>query len=775
MTQHEAVRQGIGTRFPWTFPLGETTHLRSRPPRRWAPRGDKMRLLTVLAAGAVSLVSTQAFATTAANFCAAAANPCVINASANIDANSVLDFGSREVQLTGGTLKGLGSFSIRAGRFVQSGGTKVITINGGSVSFSLTQDFAMAGGGGTAARIDTGQSSPGNISIVAGTGIVVGGVIAASSTDADSDGGNITLSAGTSVTASNAISSQGGSASSGGTLQVLAGTDIDLSAAIDLRGGEYDGGSIDLTGRHVLMNGSVDMSSTSGGADGGDLTIVAMGHAWLYGPVVSNGSGADGWGYDGGDVDVMAGAEITVQNELRLRSGAPDGTGGSISLDAGTTVSTGAGFLNVGGNGSDSAGGSIAVTADGAISLGPVSATGGSWNGGSLNVVGQSSVTMGTIDARGGGGDGNGGKINIKGKAITSAGNIQASGPWEGGDIVMSGCSIAVNAGISWTATGTSKGLGSSALTYTQTASIAGSIATNGNTIVYKTTAPSITGSMSPSPTVTQNTSLFNPCAPVCGNSVIESGETCDDGNTTTCDGCSSSCQTQRCGNGVVECGEVCDAGSSNGSPGSGCTFSCTVEVVEVCGDAIVTSGEECDDGSDNGTPSSPCLETCELQEVPDVRIPGNGSRSLDCAVEWSLAHEDIELLTSGIPSRRQTCVDNDPGCDFDPEVGSCELHIWACFGAEDTRLECIEQPVASVSVMSPSTRATGDAADVRTDLLEGLSSLAGVSLTEETCTGVMKVPLAANGKKISIKTRAYIEGSTKKDVDSLQLTCEPL
>ena len=29
---------------------------------------------------------------------------------------------------------------------------------------------------------------------------------------------------------------------------------------------------------------------------------------------------------------------------------------------------------------------------------------------------------------------------------------------------------------------------------------------------------------------------------PVCGNSAVETGETCDDGNTTSGDGCSSAC-----------------------------------------------------------------------------------------------------------------------------------------------------------------------------------------------------------------------------------------
>ncbi|NOY94749.1 MAG: DUF4215 domain-containing protein [Deltaproteobacteria bacterium] len=41
------------------------------------------------------------------------------------------------------------------------------------------------------------------------------------------------------------------------------------------------------------------------------------------------------------------------------------------------------------------------------------------------------------------------------------------------------------------------------------------------------------------------NQTTDSDCAPVCGNSVIESGETCDDGNRTPGDGCDASCQIE--------------------------------------------------------------------------------------------------------------------------------------------------------------------------------------------------------------------------------------
>ena len=56
---------------------------------------------------------------------------------------------------------------------------------------------------------------------------------------------------------------------------------------------------------------------------------------------------------------------------------------------------------------------------------------------------------------------------------------------------------------------------------------------------------------------------------PVCGDGVTTpgvngTGEQCDDGNTVSGDGCSSTCQieTSVCGNGKLETGEECDDGN---------------------------------------------------------------------------------------------------------------------------------------------------------------------------------------------------------------------
>jgi cysteine-rich repeat protein len=65
----------------------------------------------------------------------------------------------------------------------------------------------------------------------------------------------------------------------------------------------------------------------------------------------------------------------------------------------------------------------------------------------------------------------------------------------------------------------------------------------------------------------------------VCGNNVQEAGEQCDDGNTTSGDGCEANCtptpQAAVCGNGRVEGPETCDDGNTVG--GDGCPANCTL------------------------------------------------------------------------------------------------------------------------------------------------------------------------------------------------------
>jgi cysteine-rich repeat protein len=106
----------------------------------------------------------------------------------------------------------------------------------------------------------------------------------------------------------------------------------------------------------------------------------------------------------------------------------------------------------------------------------------------------------------------------------------------------------------------------------------------------------------------------------VCGNRILETGETCDDNNVVAGDGCSATCQTEtgftctglpstctfNCGNGVIDTNETCDDG--NVVAGDGCSATCQTE--NLCGNNVLDTGETCDDG--NVVASDGCSESCQ-------------------------------------------------------------------------------------------------------------------------------------------------------------------
>ena len=102
-------------------------------------------------------------------------------------------------------------------------------------------------------------------------------------------------------------------------------------------------------------------------------------------------------------------------------------------------------------------------------------------------------------------------------------------------------------------------------------------------------------------------------CARVCGNSRVEEGEQCDDGNFTDTDACTTQCQNNVCGDGTLYRGrEACDDG--NQVQTDACTNTCTVAR---CGDRIVRTGsEECDDG--NQVNDDNCTNECRSARCGD-------------------------------------------------------------------------------------------------------------------------------------------------------------
>jgi cysteine-rich repeat protein len=133
---------------------------------------------------------------------------------------------------------------------------------------------------------------------------------------------------------------------------------------------------------------------------------------------------------------------------------------------------------------------------------------------------------------------------------------------------------------------------------------------------------------------------------PYCGNGVIEPGEACDDGNQLGNDGCNGTCTSdESCGNAIIELTEECDGGETcnelcrirrcgdsrmdpgelcddgNRIAGDGCNFDCTS--TEVCGNNVLDyfRGERCDDG--NMRSRDGCSGACQ-EEARRWRLVGD-------------------------------------------------------------------------------------------------------------------------------------------------------
>ncbi|MFH0874064.1 MAG: DUF4215 domain-containing protein [Candidatus Komeilibacteria bacterium] len=80
------------------------------------------------------------------------------------------------------------------------------------------------------------------------------------------------------------------------------------------------------------------------------------------------------------------------------------------------------------------------------------------------------------------------------------------------------------------------------------------------------------------------------------------------------------------CGNSVIDEGEQCDEGEVNGQPGH-CNSQCSGITEATCGNTIVEAGEQCDDGNIND--GDGCSASCQSEQNPPTPPPTPGpSRS---------------------------------------------------------------------------------------------------------------------------------------------------
>ncbi len=180
----------------------------------------------------------------------------------------------------------------------------------------------------------------------------------------------------------------------------------------------------------------------------------------------------------------------------------------------------------------------------------------------------------------------------------------------------------------------------------------------------------------------------------ICGKNGKENGESCDDGNLKSGDGCSSSCLLEgsilaTCGNGVIDANEECDDSKKDKDGkkigGGGCSNVCllegsintpnaicgngTLDQTKAVGGIIVTGGESCEDG--NKTNGDGCSSNCTVEgslSVSNPTVCGNGSKETGESCDpqgWTTTCDDGTACTVG----GAKCVDKSL-CQLHPKDG---------------------------------------------------------------------------------------------------------
>jgi len=403
---------------------------------------------------------------------------------------------------------------------------------------------------------------PGSISIRAAGDVTLSQDVNVSSNSGQADGGYFALESGMgSVTVNAAVAAFGGGQSQGGSASVIAGGDVTINAPIDVDGGDYDGGYVDIAaGRDLLINADIEASSTSGGGLGGEVYGSADRDLTISGAakITTNGhTSADNFGGDGGPQTYVAGRNLSVGAavEIEADGATPDGFGEDVFFESAESMTI-AGSTSARGRGAQGGGGTISTDSGGAFNAMPGSlfdVTGGSSGGGAAEFLSAGSITFdGVVDGQASNGGSPDTALFFSEEDFAATGDVLLNGGPAGsaqGDIEIEACRINLNGGTLLSNLG---GAGTTTLVGHERVNVnAGSVVTNAtngfNRILYRTSdkPPVVLGIVTPAFQLEESPTL--PGCPICGNNEVEGGETCDDGNQASGDGCNSDCQDEGC------------------------------------------------------------------------------------------------------------------------------------------------------------------------------------------------------------------------------------
>lgn len=363
--------------------------------------------------------------------CSPNATTCTVISDYTAAAGCNLNFGNRDVVFKGSFDVGSAVLAVKARTITVQGQLNArsdANLRGGTITLDALGDAVKPGNIVVTGRLDVTGNSAGLLRLSAAGGIDLESTpaLVANGNQVGAGGGSITLIAGTFIKQNGDVVAIGGNQADGGSITYRAGTNIDVLQEIEAAGGVNDGGDVDLlAGDDITVNRPIDVSSTNGGS-GGSISLRA---------------GADGLG------GVKTGGALTVAATLQgdgssdVDSGY-DGADITLSANGPITLS---GAVHATGGTPDGTGGSLAldssdqqpnritaldgpITITGAITL---SGSGADSDGGDFDVLaGTSAQLSGPVDVSAA----NGGSVTgVAGGDFLVQGTITANAKTVGG------------------------------------------------------------------------------------------------------------------------------------------------------------------------------------------------------------------------------------------------------------------------------------------------------------------------------------------------------